>query len=92
MKTTEDFFENENSNSPLNQAIFERYFFISLYTIWETYTKEIVAKIFVDNEELLNSDEFSFYYYDSIFSSRELKNKLKQDGIRKNLDKVRIIV
>ncbi|MDU7069662.1 MAG: HEPN domain-containing protein, partial [Clostridium perfringens] len=88
MKTTEDFFENENSNSPLNQAIFERYFFISLYTIWETYTKEIVAKIFVDNEELLNSDEFSFYYYDSIFSSRELKNKLKQDGIRKNLGKI----
>ncbi len=56
------FLKMKNSNSPLNQAIFLKdIFFISLYTIWETYTKEIVAKnFFVDNEELLNSDEFSF--------------------------------
>ncbi|MGX7221487.1 HEPN domain-containing protein [Enterococcus raffinosus] len=87
-KTTEDFFGNEDSYLALNQAIFERYFFISLYTIWETYTKEIVAKIFVDNENLLNSDEFAYYYYESIFSSRELKNKLRKEGIRENLGKI----
>lgn len=85
-KTLEAFFKNQTDQSlSINQPIFERYFFISLYTIWETYMTEIITDIYVKNEKILNSDKFDYYYYENIFTSRNLKDELKKRGVGETL-------
>lgn len=90
-KLIEEF--NSDSAKPEEQTVFENYFFIALYSLWESEVYGIVYKIFQRYPMALTTEKFIEEYYKNIFSTRSKRTKEKMDtlGFKKILNISEII-
>ena len=79
---------NSDSAQPDEQTVFENYFFIALYSLWESEVYGVVHEIFQRYPLDLTTEKFIEEYYKNIFSTRSKRTKEKMDtlGFRKILN------
>lgn len=78
---------NSDSAQPAEQTVFEVYFFIALYSLWESEVYGVVRGIFQRYPTELITDKFIEEYYKNIFSTRSkmAKEKMNTLGFEKVL-------
>lgn len=80
---------NKEFSSKKLETVLERYFILSLYTIWETYAKSKVFDAYSDYEYLLHTDEFIRRYLKKSFGktylSKEFLKDIRDTQVKKNI-------
>jgi len=71
--------EIPDPNFNIKIAIYEKYFIISLYTLWDNSNIDALKKIFINYPLLFNKQDFIFKHLESVFLNNRLKNKLKSE-------------
>ena len=72
---------NSDSAQPAEQTVFENYFFIALYSLWESEVYGVVYEIFQRYPMALTTEKFIEEYYKNIFSTRSKRTKEKMDTL-----------
>lgn len=72
---------NSDSAKPAEQTVFEVYFFIALYSLWESEVYGVVRGIFQSYPTDLITDKFIEEYYKNIFSTRSKRAKEKMNTL-----------
>lgn len=70
--------EDNSSVTNINTAIFEKYFIITLYSIWETSTVEAMKEIYSQYPELFKDKKFVFNYLSQVFSDGRTRSKFEK--------------
>lgn len=71
--------EIPDPNFNIKIAIYEKYFIISLYTLWDNSNIDALKKIFLNYPLLFNKQDFIFKHLESVFLNNKLKKKLKSE-------------
>lgn len=84
---------NSDTAQPAEQTVYENYFFITLYSLWESEVYGVVYEIFQRYPMALTTEKFIEEYYKNIFSTRSKRTKEKMDtlGFKKILEISEII-
>ncbi|ORO77782.1 HEPN domain-containing protein [Streptococcus oralis] len=84
---------NSDTAQPAEQTVYENYFFIALYSLWESEVYGVVYEIFQRYPMALTTEKFIEEYYKNIFSTRSKRTKEKMDtlGFKKILEISEII-
>lgn len=69
---------DNSSVTNINTAIFEKYFIITLYSIWETSTVEAMKEIYSQYPELFKDKKFVFNYLSQVFSDGRTRSKFEK--------------
>lgn len=75
-QTDESTTDSENSN--IKTAIFEKYYIITLYTIWETTIIDTMKDIYNKYSSLFQEKDFIFRYLEQVFTDRRLKQDFQK--------------
>lgn len=75
-KTTNN--SDSSLNSNMNTAIFEKYYIITLYSIWESTTVDVMKDIYTKYPKLFQEKKFVFNYLAQVFSDRRLKKDFEK--------------
>lgn len=71
---------NSKSDSVNNRvmSVFEKYYIVTLYSIWESATIDAMKRIFSNYAKLFNKKDFVFKYLEQVFSTPYIKKKFKE--------------
>ncbi|MDR1822636.1 HEPN domain-containing protein [Lactococcus lactis] len=90
-QTDESTTDSENSN--IKTAIFEKYYIITLYTIWETTIIDTMKDIYNKYSSLFQEKDFIFRYLEQVFTDRRLKQDFQKsisDKINYNFNQINV--